>query len=101
VGHAERRFVSGRESLLVKVDDVDIVDLAPKGLKDSLICYLKTSLNVVLKEKMAIALETLMFTFPLLGLATVKLFPTPNPPVPHNPAIEDDELKIFVTMTVK
>lgn len=100
IGHVQRQFISGRESLLVKVDEVDIVDLAPPGLKQNLICYLKTSLNVVLREKMAIALQTLMFSFPLFGFGTVNLFPTPNPPLPNNPAISDDELKVFITMKV-
>ena len=79
---------------------MDIVDIKPDALEDNIICYLKTSVNVVLREKLTIALQTLMLSFPLFGLATVTLSPTPNPPVPHNPAIEDDQLKAFVTMTV-
>jgi UDP-N-acetylmuramoylalanine-D-glutamate ligase len=79
---------------------VTIVDIKPEALEDNLICYLKTSVNVVLREKLTVAIETLMFKIPLFGLATITLSPTSNPPVPHNPAIEDDELKVFVTMTV-
>jgi hypothetical protein len=33
-------------------------------------------------------------------MGTVVLTPTPNPPVANNPAIEDDQLKAFITMTV-
>jgi hypothetical protein len=32
-------------------------------------------------------------------MGTVTLAPTGNPPVPNNPAIEDDQLKAFVTLT--
>lgn len=100
VGHVERQFIAGREAILAKVDEMDIVDIKPDALEDNIICYLKTSVNVVLREKLTIALQTLMLSFPLFGLATVTLSPTPDPPVPHNPAIEDDQLKAFVTMTV-
>jgi len=100
VGHIERQIVAGRESLLGKVDDLDIVDIKPDSLEDNIVCYIKTTVNVLLREKLAIAIETLMLSFPLFGLATVNLFPTPNPPVPNNPAIEQDQVKAFVTMTV-
>lgn len=100
VARIERRSVNGREVLLAVVDDVDIVGLEPEGLKASIVCYLKTTLNAVLRQKLAIALETLMFSFPLLDLATITLTPTPDPPIPANPAIEDDQLKAFITMTV-
>ncbi|MEO5654511.1 MAG: hypothetical protein ABIR00_00810 [Nitrosospira sp.] len=100
IGHFERKLIAGHESLLGKVDDLDIVDIKPDRLEDNLVCFLKTNLNVVLRQKLTIAIETFMLSFPLFGLATVTLFPTPNPPVPHNPALEDDQLKVFVTMTV-
>jgi hypothetical protein len=100
VGHVERQFIAGREAILAKVDEMDIVDIKPEALEENLICYLMTTVNVVLREKLTIALQTLMLSFPLFGLATVTLAPTPNPPVPHNPAIEDDQLKAFITMTV-
>ena len=41
----------------------------------------------------------LALSFPLLDMGTVTIAPTPNPPVPNNPAIEDDQLKVFVSMT--
>ena len=63
-------------------------------------CYIRTAVTLFLRQKLAIPLETFFFDFPLFGLGTISLFPTPNPPVPHNPAIEEDQLKAFVTMTV-
>lgn len=100
IGHVERQFFGGREVLLAKVDAMDIVDIQPEALEENIICYLKTTLNVVLREKLTIAIQTLMLSFPLFGLATVTLAPTGNPPVPNNPAVEDDQIKVFVTMTV-
>jgi hypothetical protein len=100
VGHISREFVAGREALVATVDEMDIVDIKPDALENNLICYLMTTANVVLREHLTIAIETLMVSFPLFGLATVTLSPTPNPPVPNNPAVEDDQVKVFITMTV-
>lgn len=100
IGHFERKLIAGHESLLGKVDSLDIVDIRPDGLEENIICYLKTSLNVLLHQKLTIALETFMMSFPLFGLATVTLFPTPNPPKPNNPAVEDNQIKAFITMKV-
>jgi hypothetical protein len=100
VGHIERALIAGKESLLGKVDDMDIVEIKPDPLEQNLICYLKTAVNVILREKLTIAIEKLFLSFPLFGLATITLSPTPNPPVPNNPAIEDDQLKVFINMKV-
>jgi hypothetical protein len=100
VGHISRQLVGGHEALVGRVDDMDIVDIKPDALESNLICYLQTTVNVVLREKLTVAIETLLFSFPLFGLATVTLSPTPDPPVVNNPAIEDDQVKVFVTMTV-
>jgi hypothetical protein len=100
VGHFERGAIAGKESLLGKVDDIDIVDIKPDKLEDNIVCYLRTTVSAVLREKLTIAVEKLALSFPLFGLATVSLSPTPNPPVPNNPAVEDDQLKVFITMTV-
>jgi len=100
IGHVERVSISGRELLLAQVDAMDIVDIEPEGLEANLICYLETTVNVVLREKLTIAIQTLMLSFPLFGLATVTLFPTPDPPIPNNPAVEDNQLKAFINMTV-
>lgn len=100
VGHFERAFILGSESLLGKVDGVEIVDIKPEGLESNLECYIRTAVTLVLRQKLAVPLARFFVSFPLFGMGTVVLSPTANPPVAHNPAIEDDQLKAFVTMTV-
>lgn len=85
--------------LLGKVEGLEIVDIKPEKLEANLECYLRTTVNVVLRQKLAIALEALALSFPLFNMGTITLTPTPNPPVPNNPAIEEDQLKVFITMT--
>ena len=96
IGH----FTLENGFLLGHVDDIDIVDITPDALEANLNCYIKMCVNAVLREKLAIKMEKLTLSFPLFNLATVTLSPSPNPPVPHNPAVEEDQLKIFIKMTV-
>jgi hypothetical protein len=100
IGHIGWQFISGQECLLATIDDMDIVDIEPKALEDNIICYLKTTVNVVLREKLAIPLRTFMLNQSLFGLANVSLSPSSGPLVPNNPAIEDDQVKAFVDMSV-
>jgi hypothetical protein len=99
-GHFERAFILGKVCLLGKVDGVEIVDIKPEGLENSIECYIRTAVTLTLRQKLAIPLATFFVSFPLFGMGTVTLSPTPNPPIPNNPAVEDDQVKAFVTMTV-
>src|SRR5262249_30356644 len=97
-------FVVGRFELtpngflVGKVVGIEIVDITPDKLESNLECYLKTTVNVVMRQRLAVALKALALSFPPLVMGTITLAPTPNPPAPNNPAIEDDQLKAFVTM---
>ena len=99
-GGFDREFSGGTERVVGRVDGVEIVDVKPEGLESNLECYIETAVVLGLRQKLAIPLETFFVDFPLFGLGTVSLSPTPNPPVPNNPAIEDDQVKAFITMTV-
>ena len=99
VGHIELENVLGKPTLVGKVDGVDIVDIKPDALEDNINCYLRTTFELILKEKLAIPMEKLALSFPLFGLGTVTLSATANPPIAHNPAIEEDQLKVFITMS--
>jgi hypothetical protein len=98
--HVAREFINGKERLVGKVDGIEIVDVKPDTLEANMECYIRTALTLFLRQKLAIPLQTFFLSFPLFGLGTVSLSPTLNPPVPHNPAIEEDQLKAFMTMTV-
>jgi hypothetical protein len=100
VGHVERAFIAGQQTLLSKVDGIEIVDIKPDELEGNIECYLRTAVTLVLRQKLAIPLSTFFISFPLFGMGTVLLTPTPNPPVPNNPAVEDNQVKAFITMTV-
>jgi hypothetical protein len=100
VGHFTRAFIATEERLLGEVDGIEIVDIRPEALEANIECYLKTAVSLVLRQKLAIPLATFFFEFPLFGMGTVSLSPSPNPPVPNNPAVEEDQLKAFISMSV-
>ncbi|MHB1935459.1 MAG: hypothetical protein ACYCOR_02605 [Acidobacteriaceae bacterium] len=100
VAHVAVQLVGGKPSLVGIVDNVDVAGIKPKGLSDNINCYLKTTFELLLKEKLIFPISTMLFDIPLLNLATITAQLTPNPPIPNNPAIEDDQLKVFITLTV-
>jgi hypothetical protein len=78
---------------------VEIVDVSPQNLEQSLECYIKLLLKLVILPKLRILLEFLPFN--ILQLATVTLKPTPeSAQVPNNPAIEEDQLKAFINVEI-
>ena len=98
LAHVDLETVFGKPTLVGKVDGVDIVDIKPDDLEDALDCYLRTTLELLLKEKLAFTIDKLALSFPIFGGA-FSIAPTPNPPIPNNPAIEDDQIKEFISIT--
>jgi hypothetical protein len=81
------------------LEGIEIVDVQPQNLENSLECYIKVLLKLVILPKLRILLEVLPFD--IMQLASVTLTPTPAPAkVPNNPAIEDDQLKAFIDVEV-
>jgi hypothetical protein len=101
VGHFEIEGAKGTQQFLVgRLDGLEIVDIEPKGMENSIECYLKLLVQLVILPRLRLALEKITFEI-LDGLATITLFATPiSAKVPHNPAVEDDKLKVFVSMEV-
>lgn len=94
VGHVE---VDGDE-LAAKLDGLEIVDIGPDGLESSLECYLELLVKLAIVPQLRVALSKIVFD--LLGLAMITLAPTvTSVAVPNNPAIENDELKVFIDVT--
>jgi hypothetical protein len=97
VGHFEATGPVGDKVVEAKLDGLEIVDIAPEGLESNLECYLKLLMRYVLLPRLRIAMAAFHFGI-LDGLAQITLSPTTT--VPHNPAVEDDMLKLFVDVEV-
>jgi len=92
----ERSGPSADPMLALRLDNLEIVDVKPAGLEDAVECYLKTVLMMGVLPKIKLALRA--FVFSIENFLTIQ--PTPiSPAVPFNPAIEQDQIKVFVNVT--
>jgi hypothetical protein len=98
-GHFDVTGPPGNQVLSFKLDGLEIVDIKPDGLENSLECYFKSLIHLVVLPRMSFALENIVFD--ILKMATVALSATPAPAVvPNNPAIENDQLKVFINAAI-
>lgn len=99
VAHVDVTGAPGSQRLLTKVDGLEIVDIEPKGLENGLECYLNLLIQLVILPRASIAIEKMVFDILNLGTITLKASPT-SAAIPNNPAIEDDQLKVFIDLEV-
>lgn len=98
---------NGKPYLEPFMDGFEIVDIEPKGLENSLECYLSLLVRLVVLPGLRIILERAPLN---LTQGATDLFPQPtnvtlsavpvSGSVPNNPAIEDDQLKVFIKAEV-
>ena len=101
IGHFSIENLFGQLTLTGHVDDVHVVEIKPDGLEAAVNCYLRTTAELLLREKLIIPItKTFFFNLDFLQLPQITVSLAPNPPVPNNPAIEDDQLKVFVDIKV-
>ena len=110
VGHFEWGGVSGSQQqwLKPKLDALEITDLTPVPMENAIECYLATVLKlgilprlIVPTEKMVLDITALLEKQGLELGKQVTLAPASVPAdVPHNPAIEEDQLKAFINLSV-
>ena len=99
VGSADFSGPSGDQHLIGNLEGLELVDLAPEGLESSLECYLRLVIELGLFPRLSI--PTVRIVQEVMGLATLTIEPTPAPPaVPNNPALEEDQLKLFLDLSV-
>ena len=101
VAHVAVQNVFGKPTLVGRIDGVHVTGIKPEGLSANIDCYLRTTFAVLLKEKLAFPVSKMLFDISLLNLANITATLTPNPPIPNNPAIEDDQLKVFMNLLIQ
>lgn len=98
---------NGKPYLEPFLDGFEIVDIKPTGLESSLECYLSLLLKLVVLPGLRILLQHAPLN---LTQGATDLFPQPtnvilspmpvSAALPHNPAIEEDLLKVFIKAEV-
>ncbi len=93
------RTYYGKPYAEITLQGLEIVDIEPENLENSLECYIKLLLRLVVLPKLRVLLADITLKIP--DLATITLLPTPAPAtVPNNPAVEQDQAKFFIDMEV-
>jgi hypothetical protein len=95
--HVERTGSPSQPVISLRLDNLEIVDIKPDGLESAVECFLRAMLIMGVLPKVKLALNAL--TFKIEQVLTIA--PTPiSPVVPFNPAIDDDRIKTFISLTV-
>lgn len=101
LGHLEIDDLFGEPHLVIHIDAVDIVDIKPDALENVLNCYIRSVAELILREKLTFpVLGTFLLNLPFLKLPKVTVSLTANPPAANNPAVEDDQVKVFIDLAV-
>jgi len=99
-GHFETTGAPTLPELQAKVDGVEIVDLAPQGLEDSIECYLRLVLQLAVLPQLTVAIQKLVLdVVEMLPTGVGIAVPIGTPAIPNNPAVEQDELRVRVNVT--
>jgi hypothetical protein len=80
----------------VALDGVEVKDLSPAGLEDAAECYARAAIRGWVLPDLLVALEPILVN--ALGVKSV--VPTLVPNRPHNPAIEQDELRVWLDLAL-
>ena len=103
IGSSQFQGQAGNQKMLLNMDGIELKDLAPVGLENSIECYMEILLERVLLPQISDVVSELAFSLheippppdtPNLGSIQISAATT----VPHNPAIEDNQLKLFIDL---
>jgi hypothetical protein len=95
----ERLAVGGVEHIVLRLEGLEIVDIRPEGMENALECYVAAVLRVGILPKARIAVDTMAFELGSFMTLTAGLTPISSN-VPNNPAVEDDQAKLFIDLGI-
>jgi hypothetical protein len=86
----------GSQAIRPEVDDIEIEELKPEGMEECIECYALHSLNRGILPMVGSAASKVAFDMIDLPDSMGHIQVSASTSVPDNPAIEDDQLKLFV-----
>ncbi len=98
-GHFEAGGTPSLPELQAFVDGVEIVDVGPRELEDSIECYLRLVLEIGIMPQLTVAIQKLVMDVNSQMPAGVLVeVPVGTPQIPNNPAVEQDELRVRINL---
>jgi hypothetical protein len=86
---------NGEPVLGLKLQGLEIVDIKPEGLENSMECYMKTTLRLGILPQLTIAFNDIALTIGNF----ISIVPTPiSGRIPFNPSIEKDTVSVFLNL---
>lgn len=97
---ASVRRVSGPSgpALAIELEGLEIVDLKPDGLEESIECLLTATLVLGVLPRLRLSISDLVLDLDEYGALTIGLTPI-SAAVPFNPSVADDALSVLVSAT--
>lgn len=91
----EMEIWNGEPVISLKLRGLEIVDIKPDGLENSLECYMKTTLQMGILPHLRVAFNSIALT---IG-DFISVVPTPiSSDVPFNPSVDDDQISVFLNL---
>ncbi|HWQ49660.1 MAG TPA: hypothetical protein VN414_12100 [Methanosarcina sp.] len=97
-GDFEIMGVPGKQTLSMKISDIEIPELKSDSLEKMIECYSLFTLNQGILTKITDAISALAFNAISLPKSMGSLTFSASTAVPYNPAVEDNQLKIFAKL---
>lgn len=102
IGSSKFQGQAGNQKMLINMDGIELKDLAPVGLENSIECYMEILLERVLLPQISDVVSELAFSLheipppPDAAIGSIQISAATT--VPNNPAIEDNQLKLFINL---
>lgn len=91
--------IPGKQTVSMNISDIEIPELKLEGLEEMIGCYALLTLNQGIFPQIMDAISTFAFNAINLPKSMGDLTISASVTVPHNPAIEDSQLKFLPTLT--
>ena len=88
----------GGQQVAARFDGLEIVDLGPTELENTIECYVGLVVRLGVLPRLQQSVVEIP-PLPVGELFTIEVEPTPSDVVPNNPALEDNQVKIFLDVT--
>lgn len=98
IGGARMTGNVGSQKIKITVGGIEIVDLKPEGLENSIECYALLALNQGIIPPLAESISNTAFGVINLPSSLGNIRASASTTVPNNPAIEEDQLKVFINL---
>ena len=84
--------------LAIDLSGLEIVDIRPDELEESIECLIRTTISLGLLPRLRLALNDLVLSLGTYGSLTIGFTPI-SASVPFNPSVADDQLSVFVNLS--